>query len=76
MIVSTESGSAGINLQFANVLVDCDLPWNPMIVEQRIGRAQRLGSISPVSIGSGWGRSGRPSTRRRPIRRHRRSCAH
>ncbi len=44
VIVSTEAGSEGINLQAANVLVNFDLPWNPMIVEQRIGRIQRLAS--------------------------------
>lgn len=44
VIVSTESGSEGVNLQVANVLVNFDLPWNPMIVEQRIGRIQRLAS--------------------------------
>jgi superfamily II DNA or RNA helicase len=43
-IVSTEAGSEGVNLQVANVLINFDLPWNPMIVEQRIGRIQRLGS--------------------------------
>jgi len=44
VIVSTEAGSEGVNLQVANVLVNFDLPWNPMIVEQRIGRIQRLKS--------------------------------
>jgi len=44
VIVSTEAGSEGINLQVANVMVNYDLPWNPMIVEQRIGRIQRLAS--------------------------------
>ncbi len=44
VIVSTEAGAEGINLQVANVLVNYDLPWNPMIVEQRIGRVQRLAS--------------------------------
>src|ERR1700694_4059812 len=44
VIVSTQAGSEGINLQVANVLVNFDLPWNPMIVEQRIGRIQRLAS--------------------------------
>ena len=44
VIVSTEAGSEGVNLQIANVLVNYDLPWNPMIVEQRIGRVQRLAS--------------------------------
>lgn len=44
IVVSTEAGSEGVNLQVANVLVNYDLPWNPMIVEQRIGRVQRLAS--------------------------------
>lgn len=44
VIVSTEAGAEGVNLQVANVLVNYDLPWNPMIVEQRIGRIQRLNS--------------------------------
>jgi len=44
IIVSTEAGAEGVNLQAANILVNYDLPWNPMIVEQRIGRIQRLGS--------------------------------
>ena len=44
VIVSTEAGSEGVNLQVANLLVNYDLPWNPMIVEQRIGRIQRLAS--------------------------------
>jgi superfamily II DNA or RNA helicase len=51
VIVSTEAGSEGVNLQAANVLVNYDLPWNPMIVEQRIGRIQRLASnFANVSI--------------------------
>jgi superfamily II DNA or RNA helicase len=51
VIVSTEAGSEGVNLQVANVLVNYDLPWNPMIVEQRIGRIQRLASAhASVSI--------------------------
>ena len=44
VIVSTEAGAEGVNLQAANVLVNYDLPWNPMVLEQRIGRVQRLGS--------------------------------
>ncbi|MEP6935889.1 MAG: helicase-related protein, partial [Nitrospirota bacterium] len=50
VIVSTEAGSEGINLQVANVLVNYDLPWNPMIVEQRIGRIQRL-AAEHASVG-------------------------
>jgi hypothetical protein len=44
VLVSTEAGAEGMNLQAANVLVNYDLPWNPMRLEQRIGRLQRLGS--------------------------------
>ncbi len=44
VIVSTDAGAEGINLQKGNVLINYDLPWNPMVVEQRIGRVQRLGS--------------------------------
>ena len=51
VIVSTEAGSEGVNLQAANVLVNYDLPWNPMIVEQRITSIQRLSSnFANVSI--------------------------
>lgn len=51
VIVSTEAGSEGVNLQVANIVVNYDLPWNPMIVEQRIGRVQRLASeYKSVSI--------------------------
>jgi ERCC4-related helicase len=44
VVVSTDAGAEGVNLQAANILVNYDLPWNPMIVEQRIGRVQRIGS--------------------------------
>lgn len=43
-IISTDAGAEGINLQAGNVLVNYDLPWNPMVMEQRIGRIQRLAS--------------------------------
>lgn len=43
VLVATDSGSEGLNLQFAHVLVNYDLPWNPMRVEQRIGRVHRIG---------------------------------
>ncbi|MFM8979478.1 MAG: DEAD/DEAH box helicase, partial [Planctomycetia bacterium] len=42
VIVSTDAGAEGVNLQVANVVVNDDLPWTPMTVEQRIGRVQRL----------------------------------
>lgn len=44
VIISTDSGAEGVNLQAGNVIINFDLPWNPMVVEQRIGRVQRLGS--------------------------------
>jgi len=44
VIVSTDAGAEGVNLQAGNVLINFDLPWNPMTVEQRIGRIQRLGT--------------------------------
>ena len=43
VMVSTESGAEGRNLQFCHLLINYDLPWNPMRVEQRIGRLHRLG---------------------------------
>lgn len=43
VLLSSEVGSEGIDLQFCRVLVNYDLPWNPMKVEQRIGRLDRLG---------------------------------
>lgn len=47
VLLSSEVGSEGIDLQFARVLINYDLPWNPMRVEQRIGRIDRLGQKSP-----------------------------
>ena len=43
VMVSTEAGGEGLNLQFCHVVVNYDLPWNPMRVEQRIGRVDRIG---------------------------------
>ncbi len=43
VLLSSEVGSEGVDLQFCRVLVNYDLPWNPMRVEQRIGRLDRLG---------------------------------
>lgn len=42
VMLSTDAGAEGLNLQFANCVVNYDLPWNPMRVEQRIGRVHRL----------------------------------
>lgn len=48
VLVSSEVGSEGLDLQQASVVVNYDLPWNPMVVEQRIGRIDRLGQESRV----------------------------
>ncbi len=50
VMVSTESGAEGRNLQFCHQLINYDLPWNPMRVEQRIGRLHRLGQAHEVII--------------------------
>ena len=46
VLVSTEVGSEGLDFQFCHHLVNYDLPWNPMVVEQRIGRIDRFGQTS------------------------------
>ncbi len=43
ILLSTDTGAVGLNLQAGNIIVNYDLPWNPMLIEQRIGRVQRLG---------------------------------
>ncbi|GAB3358177.1 hypothetical protein GCM10027300_29060 [Modestobacter lapidis] len=50
VLISTEAGGEGRNLQFASHLINYDLPWNPMKVEQRIGRLDRIGQKRPVNI--------------------------
>jgi|SRR5690554_4051610 len=50
ILISTEAGSQGLNLQFCKNLINYDLPWNPMKLEQRIGRIHRLGQTSNVNI--------------------------
>jgi superfamily II DNA or RNA helicase len=47
---STDAGGVGLNLQFAAVVVNVDLPWNPAVLEQRIGRVHRLGQRQPVRV--------------------------
>src|SRR5208282_6632061 len=49
-LLLTRSGTEGRNLQFCHRLVNFDLPWNPMEIEQRIGRLHRLGQRHPVRI--------------------------
>ncbi len=50
VLVSTEAGGEGRNLQFARNVINYDLPWNPMRLEQRIGRVHRLGQEHPVRV--------------------------
>ncbi|KMJ60064.1 ATP-dependent helicase [Bacillus sp. LL01] len=50
VLIATEAGGEGINLQFCNYIINYDLPWNPMRLEQRIGRIHRLGQERDVHI--------------------------
>ena len=50
VLLATESGSEGRNLQFANGICNFDLPWNPMKIEQRIGRLSRIGQTRDVHV--------------------------
>ncbi len=50
VLVSTESGGEGRNLQFCHHLVNFDLPWNPLRIEQRIGRIHRIGQLHDIHI--------------------------
>lgn len=48
ILISTDAGGEGLNLQFCHVVINYDLPWNPMRIEQRIGRVDRIGQTHPV----------------------------
>jgi superfamily II DNA or RNA helicase len=48
VLVSTDAGGEGVNLQFAHVVVNWDLPWSPSKLEQRVGRVDRIGQQRPV----------------------------
>jgi ERCC4-related helicase len=50
ILIATEAGSEGINLQFCNMLINYDLPWNPQRIEQRIGRVHRYGQKFDVVV--------------------------
>ncbi|MEO8286378.1 MAG: DEAD/DEAH box helicase [Chloroflexota bacterium] len=50
MFISTDAGGLGLNLQAASFVINLDLPWNPARVEQRIGRAHRIGQTNPVNV--------------------------
>lgn len=52
LLISSESGGQGLNLQFCHNLINYDLPWNPMKIEQRIGRIHRFGQTEKVNIHS------------------------
>ena len=50
VFLTTNAGATGLNLQAANTVVNVDLPWNPAMLEQRIGRAHRMGQKRPVQV--------------------------
>jgi SNF2 family DNA or RNA helicase len=50
LLLSTEAAGEGRNLQFCRTLVNFDLPWNPLRIEQRVGRVHRIGQTRPVEI--------------------------
>lgn len=50
VFLSTNAGSTGLNLQAADTVINVDLPWNPAVLEQRIGRAHRMGQKRPVNV--------------------------
>jgi superfamily II DNA or RNA helicase len=50
LFLTTNAGSVGLNLQAANTVINVDLPWNPAVLEQRIGRAHRMGQTQPVQV--------------------------
>lgn len=50
LFITTNAGSTGLNLQCANTVINVDLPWNPAVLEQRIGRVHRMGQKSSVQI--------------------------
>src|SRR6202008_1842720 len=50
LLLCTQSGGEGRNIQFCNTLINFDIPWNPMAIEQRIGRIDRIGQTREVFI--------------------------
>lgn len=50
VFLSTDAGGVGVNLQQANILINIDLPWNPAVLEQRIGRIYRLGQKKKIQV--------------------------
>ncbi|HYC90934.1 MAG TPA: DEAD/DEAH box helicase [Thermoanaerobaculia bacterium] len=50
IFLATDAGGVGLNLQHASVVINVDLPWNPAVLEQRIGRVHRIGQRAPVRV--------------------------
>lgn len=50
VFLSTDAGGVGLNLQSGSVVINMDIPWNPAVLEQRIGRVHRLGQHKPVRV--------------------------
>lgn len=50
ILISTDAGGEGLNMQFSHIVINYDLPWNPMKIEQRIGRADRIGQKNDVEV--------------------------
>lgn len=50
VFISTDAGSTGLNLQVASIIINVDLPWNPAVLEQRIGRIYRLGQQRNIQV--------------------------
>ncbi|WP_162523516.1 helicase-related protein [Calorimonas adulescens] len=48
ILISTDAGGEGLNLQFCHIVINYDMPWNPMKIEQRIGRVDRIGQTRDV----------------------------
>lgn len=50
VLIASRAGAEGLNVQFCSTVLNFDLPWNPMVVEQRIGRVHRLGQTKTVNV--------------------------
>lgn len=50
VLIATEAGAKGLNLQFCDTVINYDLPWNPQRIEQRIGRCHRYGQVRDVTV--------------------------
>ncbi len=48
ILISTDAAGESLNMQFCNIVFNYDMPWNPMVLEQRIGRVDRIGQLSDV----------------------------